>query len=368
MVDQLDSEPPVRQAKSNSTIAFALGGLAGHNAHGAGFLQAALDYGIKPNLISCTSGQILWVHRYLSALDQAPNTWVGTLEDTLRQDIAAVQPFAQMDANMLRLTLEGRPGVFRIAGYEALVDVWKNLMSAGIELMQPSSKRSLFIESSKIMPARTLIPLFSEDFFRAISDSFNTSKIAIIFNSYDPRQGIEFVHLNEAAKKELRLKPGDRKVYRDRTIYKDITPEYVRDGLWLYQYGFGGDFNEIDGAYYRQILLSEVAVAGLIYVARPVNHKWIGDLPTSFVALEDMKTQVNFNGTYAGERDKILLINKLLKERALSEQQYHHIDLVEIEISTQPSFFDYIFEKEEVFRAARADASNAFGQIQAKAA
>ena len=47
------------------TVAFALGGLAGNNAHGAGFLQAALDAGVEPLMISCTSGQIRWAFEYL---------------------------------------------------------------------------------------------------------------------------------------------------------------------------------------------------------------------------------------------------------------------------------------------------------------
>ena len=38
-------------------IGFALGGLAGNNAHGAGFLQAALDTGVTPEIrvrrVSC---------------------------------------------------------------------------------------------------------------------------------------------------------------------------------------------------------------------------------------------------------------------------------------------------------------------------
>ena len=46
-------------------IGFALGGLAGNNAHGAGFLQAALDTRVTPEMISCTSGQLLWVWYYL---------------------------------------------------------------------------------------------------------------------------------------------------------------------------------------------------------------------------------------------------------------------------------------------------------------
>ena len=51
--------------KTDKNIAFALGGLAGNNAHGAGFLQAAIDAEIEPGMISFSSGQILWVFRYL---------------------------------------------------------------------------------------------------------------------------------------------------------------------------------------------------------------------------------------------------------------------------------------------------------------
>ena len=38
-------------------LAFALAGLGGFNAHGAGFLQAARDNEINPDLVTATSGQ-----------------------------------------------------------------------------------------------------------------------------------------------------------------------------------------------------------------------------------------------------------------------------------------------------------------------
>lgn len=40
------------------TLAFALAGLAGFNAHGAGFLTAARQLGVKPDLVTASSGQI----------------------------------------------------------------------------------------------------------------------------------------------------------------------------------------------------------------------------------------------------------------------------------------------------------------------
>ena len=53
----------------DKNIAFALGGLAGNNAHGAGFLQAAFETGIEPRMISFSSGQVLWVFRYTAGKD-----------------------------------------------------------------------------------------------------------------------------------------------------------------------------------------------------------------------------------------------------------------------------------------------------------
>ena len=47
------------------SVAFAMGGLAGNNAHGAGFLQAALERRIQPKMISCTSGQIGRVNSFV---------------------------------------------------------------------------------------------------------------------------------------------------------------------------------------------------------------------------------------------------------------------------------------------------------------
>jgi hypothetical protein len=56
--------------------AFALGGLAGSNAHGAGCLQATIDKwdSRTPQMISCTTGQIFWVCVYLKYLELLSST------------------------------------------------------------------------------------------------------------------------------------------------------------------------------------------------------------------------------------------------------------------------------------------------------
>jgi hypothetical protein len=112
----------------------------------------------------------------------------------------------------------------------------------------------------------------------------------------------------------------------------------------------------LDGAYYRQVILSELAPAEKIIVARPVNYKWLGKLPTSWVEVEDMKLEISFNGCYQGERDKIMMINKLIKDGTIKDPKYHWIKLKEIEPETQESFFDYIFEDMDIFQRARKKA------------
>jgi hypothetical protein len=112
----------------------------------------------------------------------------------------------------------------------------------------------------------------------------------------------------------------------------------VREGLWLCQYGFGAARSAIDGAYCRQIIRSELANAEQICVVRPINDKWSGDLPTSVLALEDLKTEPGFNATCHGERDRLLLVNEWLKNEVLPAADFHEIKIVEVTIETQAIF------------------------------
>ena len=134
----------------------------------------------------------------------------------------------------------------------------------------------------------------------------------------------------------------------------------VRDGLWLYEYGFEGDATAIDGVYYRPILLSELSSARTIHVVRPVNRKWLGPMPSSKLALEDLKTEVAFNGIYHAERDRMLMVNRWIAEGVITDPRFRPIEIYELEVETQRSFFDYVFESMEVFEAARALAREAF--------
>jgi hypothetical protein len=185
--------------------------------------------------------------------------------------------------------------------------------------------------------------------------------------------GLEYVYRNNSAKELLCLKSNrnfeknQQNTYRDKTYYQDISEDAVKNALWLYQYGFDQERKQcngfLDGAYYRQIILSELVYADEIFVVRPINSKWIGQMPRNYIGIEDLKTEVVFNGTYAGEKYQINLINKLLDDGILPKEKYHKVKLTEIEILTQRDYFDYLFESMEVFDKAVDESKKALNLI-----
>jgi len=332
--------------ESDKKIAFALGGLAGNNAHGAGFLQAAIDLHVEPSIISLSSGQVLWVYRYLQEKSQKQHK--PNLRKLLEEDIKALETTKSFDVDTALLFLFGKADVYRPAFQEFTADFLRNSIHSFRSIMDRWPNVFVTKELLDSIPGRLLVPEFPEDFFERISKALNDEPvIGMVFNSFDPLNGIEAVYLNRAARK---LEAESKSKYRWRTKYSDITPEAVKDGLKLYQYGFDeSNDGHLDGAYYRQIMLSELAFVTDIFVARPINHQWVGgSLPRGYAGIEDLKTKVGFNGSYAGERDKINLINKLIDDKSLGEP-YKRINLIEVEIELKRGYFDYIYESLEVF-------------------
>jgi hypothetical protein len=160
-----------------------------------------------------------------------------------------------------------------------------------------------------------------------------------------------------------------------RTNYEEITPRSVRDALWVVQYGLD-DNRVIDGAYHRQIILDELMMAKggdetqsdllHLFIARPIKYRWQGPLPTSWPDLEDLKTEMAFDGSYRCEIDKIEIINKLIRDNAISEekrQKYYLVEPHPIEPLEPRSFFEYIFEDVEMFKNAREQANRIFKDV-----
>jgi len=334
-------------------------------------------------MISCTSGQLLWVGRYLQIRS-------GRIEKNLREllaeDIREVNPTGNVNAALANLALFGKPGVFAPAHGQYLQDLVGNAISGWQQLLANPGGTLLAKEWLELFPCRHLVPDFPSEFFQEIAKILQENPLSIqqgrprppvgiVFNSYNPHSGEEHVYLNDRARELLQGKssgekdkyqPGRQSDYRDRTIYQKIDAKAVRDALWLYQYGFGSkESGFIDGAYFRGVILSELAVARRIFCVRPINHLWQGELPRSYPELEDLKTEIGFDGSYCGERYQIRLVNKLIDRLNAGDRAagYHHIDLQELEIRQPRGFFDYIFESEQVFQDAYEDAMRCFDRL-----
>lgn len=366
----------------NITVAFAMGGLAGNNAHGAGFLQAAIDKDIKPIMISCTSGQLLWVKRYLEAANSKGKL---NLKDMLGEDIRKINPKGDINMALMKMAFTGKPGIFAPGFVECMLDTRDNFWDVWHHVCKKYDKVLLMQEWLELFPCRPLVPDFPETFFEEIVKTFHSPSIlqengaeplpvGIVFNSYNPKVGEEYVYLNEEARKLLNKKSQNGKQkyatnqkneYRDRTTYRDIDPEAVRKALWLYQYGFDRKKEAfVDGTYFRGIILSELSKADRIFCVRPINHEWKGHLPRNYPELEDLKAEIGFDGAYCGERYQIELINKLILDQNLAyDGKYHFIDLQEIEIKQPRGYFDYLFESEHVYEDAHEDAINRFEKL-----
>jgi hypothetical protein len=219
------------------------------------------------------------------------------------------------------------------------------------------------------MPARIFVPNVKPGTPEQICDDFENEKdIGIAFNSYNPRQGCEYVYLNGRARDLLRREPSEpssfRKAASHHTEYMAITPEGIMDALWIYEYGLK-DRQFIDGSYFRMIMLSALSRARKIFVVRPIEYTWSGPMPITWGDRDILKTEIFFNSAYYGERFRIELINRLIGEHALTQEYkekkgYHQIEFYETEPRTSKLFAGYFYESMDMFYEARSDAVNLF--------
>jgi len=320
-------------------IGFALGGLGGANAHGVGFLQAAKEEGVVPDLISCTSGQIYWVARYLANID---------IDAEIRADIKKQnvfpEPFRVM--NSMLMAMFGKPGTFR----PAIPEYFTRLMSPPASL----SWDELF--TNRMLPAQSLVPQLNEELFEFISSTFLNSKIPAMFNSFDPETGLEYLYVNEPARRELDVTFGQ---IVNKTRYMPIDAEGVQGALWIYQYGFDNRLDGsvlVDGAYHRQFIIQELCQAKVdkIYVPRPLFYGWEGEMPQNYFQSQAFTTDLFMNASYAGEISRITFINELLAKGEFKHKDYVHVELIEVQPTIQQGFFDFFVEQEAIYEDSLA--------------
>ena len=335
--------------------AFALAGLGGFNAHGAGFLQAARETGYVPDLVTCTSGQILVLANYLSG---APD-----LRADLFEAGRSLSPIAQM-----QILLFGMPGVFRPAYREALE-----------RILTPPAPGASFVSlfAERFLPAQIYAPDRPDAVIEQVVQTFDKSEVGVVFNAYELSSGRGVLFGNAAARAKLEPRPklppaGYRSVDTrrpetagDGPPLLPINAEAVKAALWLSLYGFdalpGG---LLDGAYHRSCIVSELHNYPRVIVARPLAQGWVNaPPPRSYYDVQDWNTQMWFSASYKAEVDAMVRISQLVDKGWLDRDRFNSVELREVAPDTPAGFFNYFVEREAVFEAARAEAAELFQDL-----
>ncbi len=364
-------------------LAFALTGLGGSNAFGAGFLQAALDQEVEPRIITCTSGMIYWTWRYLEALRVPEEKRTGRLRREVEASIAEAQPFPQsVDAlNEALLMTVGVPGVFRWAQPEYFARfLTAPLMSLSVPLDE--ALENLFL------PSQWLVPLRPKADFENMAKAFNLSPIGVCFNSFEAESGVEYLHVNGPAREMLAhedermekanvAKPSKRAESAGRAPWRslpgkaevDIDELGVEDALWLTLYGphsnvgRGAPANRIDGAYLRSVILSELTMVDAVIIPRPVRSQRPA-FPLNWFEVQDFQTELWWNASFAPQAASIDFVNRLVDNDLLRSGGFRRVDLVPVEIDVDRGFFLYFREDLETFDRGYNEAVAAFERLR----
>ena len=334
------------------TTAFALAGLGGFNAHGAGFLTAARECGVVPDLVTATSGQIVVLADWLQGKDLKEALIVPELE---HNSIA-----------QLAVALTGDPGVFKPAYAQALARWW-TLPSAG----QPPLE-SLF---DRLAPAQVYVPTRASEDFDVAADVLKTcDRMGIVFNAYNFETGEAVLYGNAKAHSHWEKKKsikgatqvaGVRKGSpEDELRLEEITGKAVQSALWLSLYGFDHlpQPHLIDGAYLRACIVSELHTFDRIFVARPLSAGWPGAGPQNWFEVQDWQTEMWFSVGYKAEVDTLLQINGLVEAGHL-QAPFKKVELIEIAPTRPAGFFHYFVERERVFHSAYHQAMTKFKEL-----
>lgn len=351
-------------------VAFALTGLGGSNAYGAGFLQAALDCKVRPEIITCTSGMLYWTWRYLETLKQSDAVQQGCLRREVKAQIKKAEPFPMsVDLlNTLNLMSSGVDGIFRWATPE----YWQRWLKQPFFSLRAEFPKTL---ADMLYPTQLLTPTRSPKDFHAMADTFNESnQIGVCFNSLLAQTGTEYLHLNAKAKAMLEEKDADIAKFRQgnrargaadqaewrtlpKTIRSNIDAPAIEDALWLTMYGKhthvaeGGLSDRIDGAYMRSIILRELTMVDRVMMPRPVSYE-LKEFPSNYFEGEDFKTELWWNASYAPQVAAIEFVNQLVLAKDVINKgnaKFKNVELIPVEIDVDRGYFCYFREDLDTF-------------------
>lgn len=345
-----------------TNLAFALAGLGGFNAHGAGFLTAARELDVKPDIVTATSGQIIVLHEWLKGADLnklliKPDNSAGLFET-------------------MAIALQGLPGVFRPAFAETLTR-W---------LTPPALSDSAFdVLADRLWPAQQFVPLRTEAYLDEVVESFNVTAqergIGVVFNAYNLKTGKAALFGNPIGQdlwpKASKLPPASQDARIDKEavdggppVVAPIDKEAVRAALWLSLYGFDklkGDL--MDGAYHRPCLVSELYEFDTIYAVRPLANGWLGcRKPSNWFEVQDWQAEMWFSSGYKAEVDTLMRINALIDDGVITDPKYKQVALCEIAPETPAGYFNFFNERQSVFDEAYAKGKAALDGYRKRAA
>lgn len=337
----------------SKTTAYALAGLGGFNAHGAGFLQAARNTRQAPDLVTCTSGQILVLANYLAG---TRDLRTGLIEAGLSQN-----PFAQLQA-----ALFGMKGVFRPAIGEALA-----------RFFQPPAFTDSIVDifADRLLPAQLYVPDRPDAVIAEVVETFNASDVGVVFNAYDPGAGLGILYGNDAARRQietttklslqnapgLKIAPSLKSGASEAPLLP-IDAAAVKSALWLSLYGFeGAPDGRMDGAYLRSCIVSELHNFDRVIISRPLARGWVNSSPPrSYFDVQDWNTEMWFSVAYKAEIDAMVRINQLVESGKISDSKFRFVELHEVAPETPAGYFNFFVEREAVFDAARQEAEQLF--------
>jgi hypothetical protein len=141
-----------------------------------------------------------------------------------------------------------------------------------------------------------------------------------------------------------------------------ITPRAIESALWLSLYGFADIPNrQMDGAYHRSCILSELHNFDRVIVCRPLANGWSRDAwPKSYFDVRDWNTEMWFSVGYKAEVDAMKRVNSLVDSGAINDPSYRLVDIHDVEPTTPAGYFNYFIERGSVFEDARSKADALF--------
>jgi hypothetical protein len=213
------------------------------------------------------------------------------------------------------------------------------------------------------------VPVRTEADFAAAAGAMNATPIGVVFNAYDLKSGTGVLYGNGPARAALPSKKSIRNEFavqaQQSTAKRDlryagnveaerpilpITAEAVKSALWLSLYGFnhlpGG---QMDGAYHRSSIISELHKFDRIFAVRPLANGWRSHVPANWFEVQDWVYEMWFSVGYKAEVDALKRINDLITAGVITDPTYKKVQLVEIEPETPAGYFNYFVERAEVY-------------------